>query len=189
MNWRDMPYLHYLAPEYVGGNHGELVLQSPMETEDAAQGGSLYAPVQANGRFFPTYRFDYSLYFGKGQFARTSEGKKAILTDLAVTTVIERRQCVLLVFRQLWHAWPEHWFDKQQLMDFPVFPQFASEPLIPTLRRSRRPALRYRGRLEHEDFSHPFAELEQTDKQVFHELLTVLHVALIGCNPHSRYRA
>ncbi len=51
-------------------------LVSPAEVEEGSFfGGCFVAPIRDDGSLFPIYRFDFSLYLGRGEFVRPQNGR------------------------------------------------------------------------------------------------------------------
>ena len=86
----DLPYLHFMQKVLFDNWVG---LMSPSEiVEPAPSGGSIFAPVHGNGRFYPIYRFDFTLYLGNGRH-------KGIATGFAYRAVQEHSQRLVAIFR------------------------------------------------------------------------------------------
>jgi hypothetical protein len=149
--------------------------------------GEFFAPLQPDRSLFPAYRFHFSIYIGEGTFVEEENGGKALFSGVADTAQIERRDHLILMFGI--PGSERDWFPHF----FPPLPKLLpdhDEFYIPMLRKlPQRRALRYGGRFTHRDFDHFFAEFEPAEPKLLDKILTRFRISLIGCDPHTKYRA
>jgi hypothetical protein len=182
MNIDALPFIHFMTRV---GSGRDVQLVNPSEADDFTEaGGSFVAPVGPNGAFQPAYRFQFSIYFGGGEFLAV-QGQKSLFNGVAFPIQTERRPVLLLTFEL--PGPDEPWFP----FLWPYLPRVLRrqhEFVTPMLQRvPRRTALRYSGHYLHADFQSRFVELEPTDPNVFDQLLDEFQISVIGCDPFTRY--
>jgi hypothetical protein len=187
MKTENLPFLHFMVRVGSGRESG---LVSPSEVkENAGPGGIFVAPLQKDRRFFPAYRFHFSIYLGNGEYL-PNERRAKLFSGIAVAVRIEGRDHLLLTFEVPWpgRAWPGPWWPEEFWFRVPGVLRTQEEFLLPMFRRvARRAPVRYAGSLRHRDFQFAFAELEPTEPEILDALLDELRISLIGCDPHLKY--
>ncbi|HZZ81662.1 MAG TPA: hypothetical protein VFE62_24385 [Gemmataceae bacterium] len=181
MTIQELPFLHFMV-RFGAGRNSHLV--APMEAEDAHSGGSFVAPLAANGRFFPVYRFHFAIYLGQGEFVKDNQ-TKMLFNGLAIATLFDRREHLLFTFEL---PGPEPWWPFEFWPRLPRVLRHHDEFYLPYFRRvPRRGPVLYGGGFHHQDFKYAFAEIEPTEPKILDEILNDFLISLIGCDPHTKY--
>ena len=175
----NLPYLHFMQKVLFDERVG---LMSPSEiAEPASIGGCIVAPVHRNGRFYPIYYFDYTVYVRSGR-------RERITTGFAYRAVHEHTQRLVAVFRD-YHGLPtrvEPFYSPPEL-----FRQIAGDSPTTEFEKVYGPAMpssfKYGGKLRHRDFRHKFSELETVEQRALDDLLDHRKIVFIGCDPFEKY--
>ncbi len=181
MKVQQLPFMHFMVRI---DEETESHLVTPTEIEDGV-GGEFFVPLTEVGELFPVYQFHYSIYLGNGDFFPNKEGKEPF-RGFAAAIPMERRTHLLLTFglidrsAELWLP-REFWGPPFFWVDLPRALRSKGEVLFPILRRvQRRSVFRYKGRAQHKDYKHAFAELEPIEPRLFDRLLDEFHISIIG---------
>ena len=179
-----LPYLHFLVRTQQGREVG---LISPAEVApDEFAGAFYFVPVRENGSFFPAYRFDFSIYRGKGEFLQPENGKR-VFNGMAFAATEGRREVLICTFEYPFGLRPSNghadmplwFFEDRPSRTVPVFRKVSS--------RGKEKRLHYAGSFRHTDFKCPFVEVEPVEPTILDELLEQWGLSIVGCSPTQRY--
>ena len=155
---------------------------SPSEiVEPAPSGGSIFAPVHGNGRFYPIYRFDFTLYLGNGRHKGIATGfaYRAVqdtANDWSQSSAITTKLPTSVV---PFYSPPELFYRIAGNSPFIEFEK-VYDPAISL-------AFKYGGKLRHRDFRHKFRELGTIERRALDDLLDAEKIVFIGCDPSTQY--
>jgi hypothetical protein len=183
MNQRQLPYLHFMTKLQNGRKTG---LVSPAEVEEGLfLGGCYVAPVRDDGSLFLIYRFDFSLYLGRGEFRKPHDGRTTF-NGIAVSIADGTTNALHCTFEYPSVQMPTEAPPNQPSWFFQRH-ESRIEPLFRVVRSRSSKPLHYTGSLRHRDFKNRFVELEPFKPSLLDDLLEKWGVSIIGCEPASKY--